>query len=68
MNGCARRNMQAAATGANSADDVNVGAARIPLGRAGEPLDIANCILYLASDESSYTTGTINVIDGGICC
>lgn len=37
----------------------------IPLGRMGMPEDIANGILYLASDESSYVTGIELVIDGG---
>ena len=39
--------------------------AGIPLGRLGEPLDIARAALYLASDESSYATGTSLVVDGG---
>lgn len=38
---------------------------RQPTGRIGSPLEIANLALYLASDESSYTTGTVNIIDGG---
>ncbi|OGO31515.1 MAG: short-chain dehydrogenase [Chloroflexi bacterium RBG_16_56_11] len=37
----------------------------IPLGRMGLPEDIANGILYLASDESSYVTGIELIIDGG---
>jgi NAD(P)-dependent dehydrogenase (short-subunit alcohol dehydrogenase family) len=36
-----------------------------PLGRLGKPMDIAYGILYLASDESSWVTGTELVIDGG---
>ncbi len=37
----------------------------IPLGAMGEPLDIANGCLFLASDESKYMTGSELVIDGG---
>lgn len=39
---------------------------RIPLGRFGRAEDIVNAALYLASDESSWTTGTTFVVDGGI--
>ena len=39
--------------------------ARQPLGRLGTPEEIAALALYLASDESAFTTGTIHVIDGG---
>ena len=40
--------------------------ARQPLGRLGTAEEIAALALYLASDESAYTTGTIHVIDGGL--
>ena len=59
-------NMQAAATGVNDPAGLQVSSARIPLGRHGEPLDIANCILYLASDEANYVTGAEFVIDAGM--
>jgi len=38
---------------------------RQPMGRLGEPREIADLALYLASGESSFTTGAIHVIDGG---
>ena len=39
--------------------------ARIPIGRTGKPEDVAYGVLYLASDESSFVTGSELVIDGG---
>jgi 3-oxoacyl-[acyl-carrier protein] reductase len=40
--------------------------ARTPLGRMGEPRDIANAYLFLASDEASFITGQTLRVDGGI--
>ncbi|MBP2170800.1 NAD(P)-dependent dehydrogenase (short-subunit alcohol dehydrogenase family) [Erwinia toletana] len=41
-------------------------AAAQPLRRMGRPIDVAYLVLYLASDESWFTTGTSQVIDGGL--
>jgi len=40
--------------------------ARQPMGRLGRPEEIARLALYLASDESAFTTGTVQIIDGGL--
>ena len=37
----------------------------IPLGKVGQPLDIANAVMYLASDAAGFVTGTLLAIDGG---
>ena len=39
--------------------------ARQPMGRVGTAAEIAALAVYLASDESSFTTGTAQIIDGG---
>ena len=46
-------------------DDYAAGAANRPLDRIGTSEDIANAVLYLASDESSFVTGSAVVVDGG---
>lgn len=38
---------------------------RQPMGRLGDPREIAQLVVYLASDESSFTTGQTHIIDGG---
>ena len=49
--------------GADHAMDLFV--SRQPMGRLGTPEEIAALAVYLASDESAFTTGTANLIDGG---
>lgn len=49
-----------------SADQIGDGyLQRVPLGRMGEPDDVARAVLFLASDAADYITGEIIVIDGG---
>ncbi len=42
----------------------NFAIARIPLGRWGQPEDIADAFAFLASDEASYSTGVVSSVDG----
>lgn len=55
-----------APTGANAMDPNALAAMATPMKRAGTPDDIANGVLFLASEASSYVTGTELIIDGGM--
>ena len=52
--------------GENAVDVEAMAEQGVPTGEVGYPRDIANGVLFLASDESSYITGTELVIDGGL--
>lgn len=52
-------------TGAISAEQLEIDKKKYPLGRYGEPIDIAYAIIYLLSDAASWVTGTALKIDGG---
>jgi len=56
-----------AVDGANAINPDDIAQLRVPMGTTGQAQDIANGVLFLASDESSYMTGTELVIDGGMC-
>jgi 2-keto-3-deoxy-L-fuconate dehydrogenase len=53
------------ALGGNEAANWRSFTDRQPMGRLGEPEEIAALALYLASDESAFTTGTTHIVDGG---
>jgi 2-keto-3-deoxy-L-fuconate dehydrogenase len=56
---------QSKATGKSLAEVEAAFVARQPMGRLGRPDEIAALAVYLASDESAFTTGTAQLIDGG---
>ena len=39
---------------------------RIPLGRLGQPDDVAGCVMFLASDLARYVSGAALLVDGGL--
>ena len=57
---------QAREQGRSEAEVYQAFVARQPMGRIGSAEEIAQLVVYLASDASSYTTGTTQIIDGGM--
>lgn len=51
---------------AAASDPIATAARLVPLGRAGQPEDIAHAAVYLASDEATYVTGVVLPVDGGL--
>jgi NAD(P)-dependent dehydrogenase (short-subunit alcohol dehydrogenase family) len=41
-------------------------AAESPMNRLGSPQEVADCVLFLASEEASFVTGTALIVDGGM--
>jgi NAD(P)-dependent dehydrogenase (short-subunit alcohol dehydrogenase family) len=57
--------VEAKMTGLGEAELLQRMQARIPLGRLGTPEEVANVVLFLASDQASYVTGAVVPMDGG---
>lgn len=53
-------------TAALDDDQIKVASGSVPIGRVGEVEDVSNLVVFLASDESGFVTGTEHIIDGGL--
>lgn len=60
------RSIEKGSSAGNNEDVKKVFEAAIPMGRYAEPVEIAKLVLFLASDDSHFITGTTQVIDGGM--
>ena len=52
--------------GADAEENWRQRIAQIPIGEPGQPVDVANCILFLASEDARHVTGAELVVDGGM--
>ena len=67
MRSLERMRADLATDGATTPEEMKaISASRIPLARYGEPEEVARLMLFLASDESSFCTGGVYMVDGGI--
>jgi len=61
-----QQDIEIRATGAPAEDAAKIFDGMIPMGRHATPEEIARSVLYLASDDSSFVTGTTLSVDGGM--